>query len=531
MKPTPKIPHIPEEERTPLIVALLEIIQVLQEQNQELRDEIAELKGQKPKPKIKPSVLEKDPVEDKREDATGKRPGSAKREKTTNIEINNTVIIPAMNVPPGSQRNGFEDFIVQSILFKSYNTLYRRERWLSPQGVHITATLPERLKGLGSHFDVTLRSFILSQYYQCHVTQPLIWEQLCELGVDISTGQVNRIITEDKDRFHKEKHEILRTGLEISNYINTDDTGARHRGKNGYCTHIGNQLFAWFESAHSKSRINFLELLRAGATDYALTRDAVAYMEMQNLPQVQFERLGELLYKSFEDKRAWKAALESVGLTNQRHVRIVTEAALLGSIIKNGTTNPDLAIISDGAGQFDVLLHALCWIHAERPIRKLTGHTAAQRESLGRTRGRIWGFYRDLKAYKQAPSPKKKAELSTRFDEIFSARTSYEALDQALAHIRKNKSELLLVLDRPEIPLHNNESETDIREYVKKRKISGSTRSDPGRRCRDTFTSLKKTCRKLGVRFWEYLQDRVSGENSIPWLPNLMKTRMAESPG
>jgi len=114
-----------------------------------------------------------------------------------------------------------------------------------------------------------------------------------------------------------------------------------------------------------------LQLLRAGATDYVLNRDAFAYMEMQKLPQLQFERLDGLGQTVFENDTVWKAALESVGLTNERHVRIATEAALLGSIIDNGTTNPDLAIISDDAGQFDVLLHGLCWIHAERPIQKL----------------------------------------------------------------------------------------------------------------------------------------------------------------
>ncbi|MDA1088451.1 MAG: transposase, partial [Verrucomicrobia bacterium] len=85
--------------------------------------------------------------------------------------------------------------------------------------------------------------------------------------------------------------------------------------------------------------------------------------------------------------------------------------------------------------------------------------------------------------------------------------------------------ELLLVLDRPDIPLHNNLSERDIREYVKKRKISGSTRSDNGRQCRDTFTSLKKTCRKLGVSFWDYLNDRVSNAAEIPPLPDLIRVR------
>jgi hypothetical protein len=109
--------------------------------------------------------------------------------------------------------------------------------------------------------------------------------------------------------------------------------------------------------------------------------------------------------------------------------------------------------------------------------------------------------------------------------------TSYASLDEARRRIYKNKSELLLVLDRPEIPLHNNESVTDIREYVKKRIISGSTRSDLGRQCRDTFTSLKKTCRKLGVAFWAYLGDRLGGDSLVPWLPDLTRQRVLASPG
>ncbi|MFC1835279.1 hypothetical protein ACFL2Q_11180 [Thermodesulfobacteriota bacterium] len=285
MKTRPKIPHIPEEDRTPVVVALLEIIQVLLEDNQELRDEIARLKGQKPKPKIKPSALEKEPSMQESGHTDGKRPGSSKRDKTKDLEIHNTVIIEAPDVPRGSKFKGYEDFTVQGLLFQAHNTLYRRERWVTPEGAYMVAAIPGHLKGPGSHFDSCLHSFILYQYYHCHVTQPLILEQLRDLGVDISCGQVNRIITEDKDRFHAEKDEILRTGLANSPYVNVDDTGARHRGKNGYCTHMGNEWFAWFESTVSKSRINFLKLLRAGATDYVLNRDSVAYMDMQNLPQ------------------------------------------------------------------------------------------------------------------------------------------------------------------------------------------------------------------------------------------------------
>jgi hypothetical protein len=81
-----------------------------------------------------------------------------------------------------------------------------------------------------------------------------------EWGIDISAGQLNRILVEDKDTYHAEKLQILRVGLEVSSYINTDDTSARHQGVNCYCTHIGNEWFAWFETTSRKNRINFLEL-------------------------------------------------------------------------------------------------------------------------------------------------------------------------------------------------------------------------------------------------------------------------------
>jgi hypothetical protein len=103
-------------------------------------------------------------------------------------------------------------------------------------------------------------------------------------------------------------------------------------------------------------------------------------------------------------------------------------------------------------------------------------------------------------------------------------------LELALKRIYANKSELLLVLDRPDIPLHNNSAENAIREYVKKRKISGSTRSKFGRQCRDTFASLKKNCRKLGISFWQYLQDRIEGLGLIPDLPDLIR-QQALNPG
>jgi len=509
-----------------LVVALLEIIRFQQEEIQELRDEIARLKGQKPKPKIKPSALEKQRGDTAEQGGSAKRPGSAKRHKAPTIH--ETVILRAHNVPKGSTFKGYEDFTVQGLVVEPHNTLYRRERWQTPSGDSLVAPVPDEVKALG-HFDASLQRFVLYQYHQCHVTQPLLLEQLWELGVDISAGQINRIITEGKECFHREKDEILRTGLQASTHVNVDDTGARHKGKNGYCTHIGNEVFAWFQSTGEKSRMNFLRLLRAGANDYIVNTDALEYLKDQKLPKAQLERLITVGKIVCEDEAEWKKTLEFLGITDSRHIRIATEGAVLGSVLEHDLLNPELVIVSDDAGQFDILVHALCWIHAERSITKLVGFNEAQREVLAQVRTEIWGLYRDLKAYKQKPGREQKSELERRFDQIFTMRTCYERLNQALKRIHKNKADLLFVLERPDIPLHNNSSETDIREYVKKRKISGSTRSDPGRRCRDTFTSLKKTCRKLGVGFWDYLSDRVSGANAIPWLPHLIKQRLAPS--
>lgn len=172
-----------------------------------------------------------------------------------------------------------------------------------------------------------------------------------------------------------------------------------------------------------------------------------------------------------------------------------------------------------------MLLHALCWIHAERSINKITPVSEKGREDLEEIRSKLWWLYGDLKAYKVNPDPAESERIEQLFDEIFTTKTHSTSLNNALKRIYNNKSELLLVLEHPEIPLHNNLSENDIREYVRRRKISGGTRSEAGRRSRDTFASLKKTCRKHGVSFWEYLKDRLAKTQLIPKLAELIRNR------
>lgn len=527
MSKPPKTPDIPEKERTPAVAQLLEIISYQMEMIQQLKDEIAVLKGNKPKPRIKPSGMEKGDEQGKDKKASNnKRPGSVKRSKTKDLKIHETISVSPKDVPKGSKFKGYKNFVTQGIVIEAHNILYRLERWMLPDGTYIEGELPLYLQG---HFDPSLISFIQYQYFQCHVTQPLLLEELQELDIEISSGQINRILIEGHDDFNAEKDNILKTGLNISSYINVDDTGARHKGINGVCTHIGNNLFAWFESTESKSRINFLQLLGAGKSEYILIPEAFEYMKLQKLPVSTIQLLKQRKQKIYISQKDWSNNLQILGITNSRHIKIATEGALIGGILENGF-NPDLVILSDDAGQFNILLHALCWVHAERTIHKIIPFTDEDKNAVQTTRDKIWKLYDDLKLYKENRTKESQIDLKNRFDSIFQKKTGFITLDLALKRLYKNKSELLLVLERPEIPLHNNASESDIREYAKRRKVSGGTKSDMGRKSRDTFTSLKKTCRKLKVSFWEYLNDRNFKKYYIPKLSVLMQENVPIPP-
>lgn len=533
MKGTLKPPIIPEDEKSPLVHELLafmeqqaSIIQQLIEENQKLKDEIARLKNQPPKPDIKPSSLGKK-KKGKSKRSKGKRPGSKKRHKTAQLKIHKTKPIEPEHIPDGSEFRYYKSFVVQDLKIESYNIRYRLKVYETPDGNTVTGKLPEYLNG--GHFGPILIRFILYQHHHCQVTQPLLLEQLHEIGIDISKGQLSNILIENKDRYHKEKDSILAVGLQVSSYINVDDTGARHKGKNGYCTHIGNKSFSWFESTENKSRINFLKLLRAGHSDYFINMDAIIYMAANKLPKYILKPIIANRGIIFANDSQWKGFLADNGIVKDRHLRIATEGALIGSIIEHGISK-ELVIISDDAGQFNILLHALCWIHANRAIDKIIPFTDQAKKDLDTVKDHVWLLYKGLKKYKEHPKLKDKKRLEGMFDQIFTTKTSSATLNASLQRIYNNKSELLLVLDRPDIPLHNNISENALRDYVKRRKISGSTRSESGRQCRDTFTSLKKTCRKLGVSFWQYLKERIENTELIPDLSDLIRQR-ALNPG
>jgi hypothetical protein len=500
----PDIEGLTPDDLKQLVLQLLEDVAVLRETVAALRDEIARLKGLNGRPPIKPSGMEGSSGSRRAGRAKTKRRGQGSKR----LIIDEDRIVAAA-VPAGSRFKGYQDYVVQELVVCRHVIRLRRERWLTPEGTCVVAPLPA---GIAGHFGPELSRFVLAQYHRGQVTVPRLVAQLHDLGVEISKRQVVRLLTDPQADFLSEAQDVRRAGLETARWITVDDTGARHAGRNAVCTQIGNDHFTWFATTGSKSRVNFLNLLRAGHGDYVINDAALGYMRRHNLSGPAVAKLACHRTRRFADEAAWRAHLARLGLGATRDprssrgqalteaARIATEGALWGSITDHGLLT-DAVIISDGAAQFNVGHHARCWVHAERLIHSLIGFSEEQRAALHRIRARVWWFYDDLKTYGRDPSAAAKRALSRRFDRIFTARTAFVTLDRLLARLHADKDDLLVALDRPDIPLHTNGSENDIRCQVTRRKISAGTRSDAGRDCRDGFLGLMKTCDKLDVRF------------------------------
>jgi hypothetical protein len=503
-----------------LVARLLARVAALEEENRQLREENARLKDLPKRPKLAPGGMDRASGPDRARRCGRKGRGGRRTPPVTEERI------LTVAVPPGSRRKGYEPYTVQDLVLSSRARVvrYRRERWVTPDGREVVAPLPPEVTG---HFGPGLVRFALMQHVQGQVTTERLLAQLRALGVRIAKGQVIALLTAHKDAFHAETDAILEAGLATARWVTVDDTGARHAGRDETTTHIGDDRFAWFATRPSRSRLGFLDLLRAGHPEYVLNAAAAAYMLEHGVPEPAITALIAHERRTFADEAAWGAHLEGLGLGAGCR-RLATEAALVGAIAVRGLLS-ETVIVSDDAGRFDVLTHALCWVHAERHLRRVVCTTAEQQRLVDLQRQLVWWFYRDLKLYKGDPEPARRAALRRRFDRIFGRVTGFSALDEAVARLRANKAELLLVLDRPEIPLHTNGSENDLRSVVTKRKISGETRSAAGKRARDTFLSLLKTCAKLGVSFWDYLGARLGmpEADAVPWLPDLVRQRAA----
>jgi len=558
----------------------------LKELLQQYRDEIAILKGQKPKPKIPPCRLEGQKRKDiwrkrfqrnsekwesilftswvkssisskmplvlfgsitnsipslqlkaddisrlakpvikniRRKGKPGQPKGKVRKKKKGKIEIHQRVKLQPENIPEGAVFKGYKPYLVQDIIFQPYNTLYLRAQWELPDGTYLTGELPKEVHG---HYGPELISYVFYQCQACRVTEPLLHAQLVAKNIQISSGKINKILTQNINYLHEEVGELLAAGVEADKQVQVDDTGGRHKGANQYTTVIGNSWFSVFSTTGSKSRVNFLKLLQGGRDAYLINNDTIAYLQKVNVADYFPGYIAQHHGATFTTQEGWEEFLKELNITQANEVRFVTEAALFASLFEHGIPR-DLSIHSDDAGQFDIVLffNTLCWIHEERHYRKLIMTNDQGKVDLERIQEQIWAIYNNLKAYKLKPDEESKAAIEKQFDDIFQQQTSSPTLNHQLKKTFQKKNALLGVLERVDSLLHNNASETAARSAKTKFKVSGGTRSDEGRDARDTFLSLMHTCRKLGINFIEFLQDRVRKLYNIPKLAQIIHQR------
>src|ERR1700694_263628 len=329
-----------------LVVKQWEQMVELQRTVAALREEIARLKGGPGRPNIKPSGMERG-TDPKPPGSSGdrKRPRGSTRSKLS-IHEERTVKVA---VPPrGSRFKGYTSFVVQDLVIRPHVVNFRCERWQTPDGDMMTAPLPSGIQG---HFGAELRRFVLAQYHQGQMTVPRLVTLLRSLGIFISKRQVVRLLIEGQEGFLTEARDVLRAGLSSAAWITADDTGARHKATNGFCTQIGNAHFDWFGTTSSQSRLNFLELLRAGHADYVINAEALAYMRERALAAHVIARLIEHPARCFAGHNAWNAHLEALRVSalevNPDPMMVATEGALWGSVKAHGFL-PNAVIVSDG---------------------------------------------------------------------------------------------------------------------------------------------------------------------------------------
>src|SRR6476620_4674033 len=262
MLPRVDLDHLSSADLKALVIRLMETIPALEHTVATQREEIARLKGLKGPPSIKPSGMEQ---------ASGDAPpkeGRRKRRRrgrgAANLSVHEDRVVKVA-VPAGSRFKGYEDFLVQDVIVRAHVIRYRRERWLTPDGQTVIAPLPA---GLAGHCGADLRRYVLALYHQGQLTVPRLVEHLASLGLRVSKRQVVRLLT-DQAPFVGEARAVLRARLRTARWISVDDTGARHKAVNGVCTQIGDDRFTAFATTSSKSRLNFLDVLRAGYPDYA----------------------------------------------------------------------------------------------------------------------------------------------------------------------------------------------------------------------------------------------------------------------
>lgn len=521
-----------------LVEVLYSENEALREENQQLKDEINRLKGEQGKPNIKGRHKKDTPdhsSEKERQAGRGDEENNHKKTrqreaKLPRVAIDRQQVCPINKdvLPKDAKFKGYSDVVIQDIKITTDNVKYRREVYYSPSlGKTFLGQLPANVADKGE-FGVGIRSLIPLLKSECNLSESCILSFFQNFGIAISSACISNQWTKGAIDFHQEKTDIIEAGLASTAYQQMDDTGARVSGENHYTQILCNPFYSAYFTVPHKDRLTVLDVLRNSAPrQYLYNSLAISLLEDFRLSKkIRMVVDQQLIKDTFIDEESFNCLLDVIKLGPQQRTRVEEACAI--AAYREQTTIPVVNILMcDDAPQFKLLAQhiALCWIHDGRHYKKLQPIAPQHKKALEAFLAQYWLFYHQLKAYKVDPNNQQASLLRQEFNTLFSTKTGYQQLDERIAKTQAKRDALLMVLDHPELPLHNNASELAARVQARERDVSLHTMSKAGTQAKDTFMTISQTAKKLGVRTYEYIRDRISGELKLPSLAQLIREK------
>jgi len=530
---------IKDENARELIRQLLNLVEKLsadlrdaQVENQRLRDEINRLKGEQGKPRIKGNTPKPPPTNHSSENERHQSRQRHKKSKKAEIQIDREQVVevdPTV-LPKDAKFKGYEDVVVQDILLQTDNIRFYKQKYYSASTrMTYLAELPHGYEG---QFGPGIKALTLVFYYGIGTSEPKILEFFEECGIHISAGEISNLLIKKQESFHAEKDMVYEAGLRSSPWQQTDDTLTRVDGQNQHCHVVCNPVYTSYHTRASKERLSVLDVLCNGRKRlFRLNEETIRY-----LSSIPWSKAAWRKIQSWKSEQDWEEAAflvrlgEGLPRLSKQQRKTMIDAAAVAAYHAQRDYPIVQALVCDDAPQFNWLGQEmmLCWVHEGRHYKKLMPVIGLHRKILDDFLKQFWEYYHRLLNYCQNPTVEERLRLETAFDDLFSSHTGYDALDQRIAKTKAKKDSLLLVLQYPELPLHNNASELGVRQRVRKRDVSFGPRTEDGVRAWDTFATLAETAKKQGVSFYRYLHDRISADNQISLLADLVSNRAKE---
>ncbi len=506
----------------------------LEEGNQKLRDEINRLKGEEGKPNIKGNKKKefKKDYSSEKERFTRKKHSKKGKNKTIKISRDLIAVYPQKQLPADAQFKGYNEVIVQDILLKPDNVLFRKQKYYSPQtGKTYLAPLPI---GYDGEFGPGIKALVISLYYGGNMTQGKLLEFLSDIGISMSAGHLSNLLIKNQEDFRAEYEEVYNEGLASSPWQHFDQTGARVGGINHTTNVICNPLYTIYQTTENKNRLSVLKVLQnTSELEFIFNHLTYELLETFKVPSKWINQLKllpqQIVFKDLELNALINQYLSKLG---SQHRNRIYEAAAIAFYHQQSAIPQVKTLLCDDAPQFKLITDdlALCWIHEGRHYKKLSPFIPCHQKILDDFLEQFWEYYRKLLAYRCAPSWDKVHQLELEFWKLFTSKTGYEQLDERKRLTALKVDELLLVLEHPELPLHNNPAELAARTMVQRRNISYATQTQQGTKAWDIFMSLVDTTRKLGISFFEYIRDRISLVENVPSLGTIIREKSSSNP-